>query len=301
MLLAALVMAPWSPWRSREPQAVVPAIPMELVTLSDHTVVPREQSPSPEVSPARQEPETNSAESPPAPSEPAPVSPPPPAPVPPPPPAVPEPVRPAPPEPAPSPEPAPEPVKEPEAKPAQPSPPPEKPAEKKKKKEDDLFLDDVIKDLTPRKKKKASSKKDDAIMDDLEKTLTTEKDKKQGKSKASGSKAPRMEGIAGDKLSLSEMDAVRAQVAACWNLPAGGRNAEDLRVEVRVEMNPDGTVRDVKVLSTGRMGDPLYRAAAESAVRALMNPRCTPLKLPPDKYSTWQRFTILFDPAEMFR
>jgi hypothetical protein len=31
----------------------------------------------------------------------------------------------------------------------------------------------------------------------------------------------------------------------------------------------------------------------------LFNPHCSPLKLPPQKYDTWQTFTISFDPKDM--
>lgn len=102
-------------------------------------------------------------------------------------------------------------------------------------------------------------------------------------------------------LSISEMDAVRRQIEQCWNLPAGARDAQNLVVEVGVVMNPDGTVQAAKVINdNGRiMADPFFRSAAESAIRALMNPRCTPLKLPPDKYHQWKTMTLNFDPKLM--
>lgn len=102
-------------------------------------------------------------------------------------------------------------------------------------------------------------------------------------------------------ISVSEMDAVRRQIEACWNLPAGARNPEDLIVQVWVSLNPDGTLQQAKVIDDkGRANyDPFYRAAAESAIRALLNPRCTPLKLPPDKYYQWKTMTINFDPRQM--
>jgi hypothetical protein len=47
------------------------------------------------------------------------------------------------------------------------------------------------------------------------------------------------------------------------------------------------------------MGDPFFQAAEESAYRAFFNPRCKPLKLPPDKYDQWQTFTVTFDPKDL--
>ena len=102
-------------------------------------------------------------------------------------------------------------------------------------------------------------------------------------------------------ISVSEIDALRQQIGQCWNLPAGARQPEELIVEVWVALNPDGTLREAKVLdNTGRASrDGFYRAAAEAALRALMNPRCQPLKLPPEKYHQWQTMTINFDPRYM--
>lgn len=101
-------------------------------------------------------------------------------------------------------------------------------------------------------------------------------------------------------LSVSEMDAIRQQIAQCWLVPAGAKEGESLVVEIQVRMNPDRTVREADVVDDNRMrSDPFFRAAAESALRALRNPSCTPLNLPPEKYETWKSFTITFDPRDM--
>jgi hypothetical protein len=101
------------------------------------------------------------------------------------------------------------------------------------------------------------------------------------------------------QLSTSEIDLVKQQIEACWNVPAGARDAENLRPEFRVMMNPDGTVRAAQLLNPERLKDPFFQAAADSANRALLNPRCQPLKLPPQKYDQWQTFTITFDPKDI--
>ena len=102
-------------------------------------------------------------------------------------------------------------------------------------------------------------------------------------------------------LSISEIDVVRQQIAGCWNLPAGAKEAEDLVIEIWVAMNPDGTVREARIQDQGRLrADGFFRAAAESALRAVLNPRCSPLKLPREKYEQWQTMTLTFNPREMF-
>jgi len=102
-------------------------------------------------------------------------------------------------------------------------------------------------------------------------------------------------------LAISEIDLVRQQIGECWSLPAGAREAEDLSIEIKMSMNPDGTVRQAQILDQNRLGrDPFFRAAAESALRAVLNPRCNPLKLPLEKYQQWQNMILIFDPRQMF-
>lgn len=102
-------------------------------------------------------------------------------------------------------------------------------------------------------------------------------------------------------VSMSEIDAVRRQIERCWNLPAGAKDAENMVVSIRVEMNIDGTPRTALVTDQGRMrDDPSYRAAAESAVRAVLNPRCHPFTLPREKFTRWKTMTLVFNPKEMF-
>jgi TolA protein len=102
-------------------------------------------------------------------------------------------------------------------------------------------------------------------------------------------------------VTMSEIDMVRRQIEQCWNLPAGARDAPDLRVTIVVDMNPDGTPRNAVVDDQAQMqASPFFRVAAESALRAVLNPRCHPFKLPREKYERWKTMTLVFDPKEMF-
>ena len=101
-------------------------------------------------------------------------------------------------------------------------------------------------------------------------------------------------------MTASEIDAVRRQIERCWNLPGGGKEAGNLVVSIRVEMNVDGTPRSAVVVNSGQMqGNPYYQAVADSARRAVLNPRCHPFKLPPEKYDHWRAMTLIFNPKEM--
>ncbi|MGB5092800.1 MAG: hypothetical protein WBN97_05765 [Parvibaculum sp.] len=102
------------------------------------------------------------------------------------------------------------------------------------------------------------------------------------------------------QLSLSEIDAFKVQMQKCWSLPAGAANPEELIVKVRVYLNLDGSLaQPPELMDQTRMltGGPFYRAAAESAIRAIR--RCAPYKMPADKYSSWQEIELNFDPREM--
>jgi hypothetical protein len=94
-------------------------------------------------------------------------------------------------------------------------------------------------------------------------------------------------------------NSARDQLEQCWNVPAASRDAKDLTPEFRVYMNRDGTIQSATQLNPERNGDPYFQAAAEAAERALHNPHCQPLGLPPDKYAQWQTFTITFDPKDL--
>ena len=101
-------------------------------------------------------------------------------------------------------------------------------------------------------------------------------------------------------MTLSEIEAVRRQIQPCWNFPVGTQDAGSLRVLIRIWLNRDGSVRDAKVLDRERIdSDSKLRAAAEAGLRAVNNPRCSPLRLPPEKYDQWKVLTIDFDPSKL--
>ena len=104
----------------------------------------------------------------------------------------------------------------------------------------------------------------------------------------------------GGQPTASYADLVRNEVARCWNVPTGARDAKDLVVEVRLAVDPDGTVRQATIVDQARLGsDPFFRAAAESARRAFFNPLCRPLHLPPDKYAIWKDLVVDFSPKDI--
>lgn len=103
-----------------------------------------------------------------------------------------------------------------------------------------------------------------------------------------------------DRLTMSEIDALRRQLATCWNVLSGAKYAENLVIEVRVVVNPDRTVQQATIINQPLYNtDTYYKAAADAAIRALHNPRCSPLALPAGKYNEWKTTVITFDPRDM--
>jgi hypothetical protein len=97
------------------------------------------------------------------------------------------------------------------------------------------------------------------------------------------------------------MALVRERLKACWIVPAGAYNAENLAIDVQAEFNQDATLKAETLIDTNDRynRDPYFKAAADSALRALRNPACDPLPLPPGKYDQWSSMTFRFDPKEM--
>ncbi len=99
------------------------------------------------------------------------------------------------------------------------------------------------------------------------------------------------------KLSQTELDALRAQILKCWNIPAGVVEADKLIVVVQILLKQDGSLQAAPAL-LNRSGHPLFQIAAESAMRAIR--RCQPYQLPVEKYQAWRDVEVTFDPRDMY-
>ena len=140
-------------------------------------------------------------------------------------------------------------------------------------------INNLLKDLTPED------------WDNAEEQLNSEE---EGKGKTS------LFGNADVQMTSSDLVALNQGVQQCWNVNAGGRFAENLVVRLRVFVNPDRSVKDVIILDQMRYAtDSHFKSAADAARWALLNPRCSTLNLPPEKYETWKSFIYVFDPSQM--
>ncbi len=101
-------------------------------------------------------------------------------------------------------------------------------------------------------------------------------------------------------LSLSEEDALKAQIFGCWSIPLGLPYNENLLVKIKIKLNPDGTVSQSEILDHARMNKPgqgFYKVLAESALRAVK--LCQPLRVPTTGYERWKELQLNFDAREM--
>ena len=103
-----------------------------------------------------------------------------------------------------------------------------------------------------------------------------------------------------NKLTLSEEDALKAQIFGCWSIPLGLPYNENLLVRIKLKLKPDGSVIKSEILDHARMNKPgqgFYKVLAESALRAIR--LCQPLRVPSTGYDRWKDLQLNFDAREM--
>ena len=103
-------------------------------------------------------------------------------------------------------------------------------------------------------------------------------------------------------LTLSQEDALRAQIFGCWSVPLGLPYDEDLLVRIKLNLKKDGTISKSEILDHERMNRPgqkFYKILAESALRAVRI--CQPLTVPPTGYDKWKELQLNFNPSEMLK
>ena len=148
------------------------------------------------------------------------------------------------------------------------------------KKENINRMDSILKSIEKIKKdsqNQIDEKKDDEKIEDKEET-----------------KEVRL----GEKLTISEKDAIRRQFYRCWIVPAGAKDLKDLIVSIKIKLNDEGEVINTKLLTDRKLNNPFFRAASESAMRAVNHPECKKLQVPKKKYETWKEIILDFDPSQ---
>tara|TARA_Y100000590_G_scaffold131695_1_gene150498 strand:+ start:4577 stop:5389 length:813 start_codon:yes stop_codon:yes gene_type:complete len=166
-----------------------------------------------------------------------------------------------------------------------------------KKKQNPKEVKEQIRQASEFEKKELFDPNQIAALIDKSKEETAETLKKNNKLTQSSVKTSFVTG-----LSLSEEDALKAQLFGCWSLPLGLPYQENLLVRIKLRLRPDGTVLRSEILDHARMNKPgqsFYKVLAESALRAVRI--CQPLRVPPTGYERWKDLQLNFDANEMLK
>ena len=102
------------------------------------------------------------------------------------------------------------------------------------------------------------------------------------------------------RLSLSEEDALKAQIFGCWSIPLGLPLSDDLLVRIKLQLKPDGTIEKMEMLDHVKMNTPgkeKFRTLADSVRRAIQ--LCNPLRVPTTGYERWKNMILNFNAKEM--
>ena len=174
-----------------------------------------------------------------------------------------------------------------------------KDAKKKKKiktkKQNPKKIESEIKQVSEFEKKELFDPDQIAALIDKSKVETAETMRKSDKLTQSQDK-----NFIASGLTLSEEDALKAQIFGCWSIPLGLPYNENLLVRIKLKLNPDGTLIKSEILDHIRMNMPgqgFYKVLAESALRAIQ--LCQPLKVPTSGYERWKDLQLNFDAREM--
>ena len=163
------------------------------------------------------------------------------------------------------------------------------------KKQNPEKLDEKVKQVSEFEKDELFDPNNIAALIDKSKEEFAETTKKMSKITQSQDKSVDAAG-----LTLSEEDALKAQIFGCWSIPLGLPYNENLLVRIKLQLKPDGTVIKSEILDHARMNKPgqgFYKVLAESALRAVK--MCQPLRVPSKGYERWKELQLNFDAREM--
>ncbi len=101
-------------------------------------------------------------------------------------------------------------------------------------------------------------------------------------------------------LSQGEVRGVADRISECWSVDAGMLGLDQIVVELQVDVDAGGTIRNVRA-PRGVPSDPRARAVFESARRALLDPKCSPLPIPREKLQSLNNAIFRFNPRGLIR
>ena len=151
-------------------------------------------------------------------------------------------------------------------------PPPPKPTPPKPKQDDMAALQKLLKDMQKSAPKAAAPTTD-------------------SKAQPNNNIAPNVS----DRASMTELDAIRRHIEACWRIDPGKEGIENLAADIKVFINPDGSVREAQIVDMTRyFVDSAFRTFANSARNAVLG--CGNIPISPERYNTFKEMTMTFSP-----
>ena len=165
----------------------------------------------------------------------------------------------------------------------------------KEEKQNPEKVETEVKQISEFEKKDLFDPSNIAALIDKSKVESAETNKKLDKITQDQDKESNFKG-----LTLSEEDALKAQIFGCWSIPLGLPYNENLLVRIKLQLKPDGSIIRTEILDHARMNKPgqaFYKVLAESALRAIK--LCQPLRVPSTGYERWKDMQLNFDAREM--
>lgn len=103
----------------------------------------------------------------------------------------------------------------------------------------------------------------------------------------------------GPPMTGSEKEGLKLAVQRCWNVPAGVRDAQELKVTLAADLAADGSVisSSIRLIEPSTIPDARFKAAYDAGRRALI--RCSPYDLPREKFAQWRSIEVVFNPEGM--
>jgi hypothetical protein len=97
-------------------------------------------------------------------------------------------------------------------------------------------------------------------------------------------------------LTAGEIRGIADQISECWAVDAGMMGLSEIVVELRVQVDGQGVIRNALAASGSPPSEPRARAVFEQARRALTDARCAQLRIPRDKIAEVQASIFRFNP-----
>ena len=218
-------------------------------------------------------------------------------------------------EPQAQPEPKPEPKEEPKPAETQPDPKPleelikktqdvapdPKPEDEQKQQQAKAVPKPRVKPEPPKKVEKPKKKEEEFKLDDIAALLNKTDDEKASPTDQTETGTPLVgnQNLTGndEQVTATALDWLRQRVGQCWSIPAGARDAGQLIVTLRFQLDIDGRIVGQPYVER-TTSHPAAAAAASSAMAALI--QCQPYdKMPRETHHLWADIRMNFDPSVM--